>query len=102
MKNRYSVVEEQCTPQIVLATYPFRWMAACVALAYGGEAKGYGVAITPRGPQAFINLSTVSGEAVGVLFGLVARSDDGRWTTVHDADVPLPEEAQKILDRVLA
>lgn len=122
MKNRYSVVDEQATPNIVLATYPFAWMARAVAAARGGEKKGCGVAVTPTDPQVIINIChqrdteyersenqcratnaalATRNELVDVLFGLVARGDDGRWTTVHDADVPLPEEAQKILDRVL-
>lgn len=114
MKNRYSVVDEHHTPNIVLHTYPFQWMAACVAAARGGEKAGYGVAITPTDPQEFINVchhrdrlfelkigESGRGSAVDVLFSLVARGEDGRWTTVHDADVPLPDEHQKIVDTVL-
>lgn len=115
MKNRYSVVDEQATPHIVLATYPFAWMARAVCAARGGERLGYGVATTPTDPQVFIQvchhrdelLATLygdsgRGELVDVLWGLVTRGEDGRWETVHDTQVPLPDAAQKILDRVLA
>lgn len=114
MNNVYSVVDETNTPNIVLSTYPFRWMAAAAVAVRGGEKKGYGVAITTCDPQTIINNhhhfdqlvqrwhgESGRGELVDVLWGMVSRGGDGRWETVHDAETPLPEASQKILDRVL-
>lgn len=110
MKQRYSVVKETASPPRVVLTFPFLWMAELMARAYGGEDRGYGVAITPSDPQTVLVLAMQRDQAqeslaslratppVGILFGLVARDDSGQWTTVHDADTPLPDHDQTALN----
>lgn len=113
---KYSVVNVRCSPPKVLLTYPFKWMATVMAKVYGGDARGFETAATPTDAQTVINIcvqrdtavdqrETVAAdrvELVNGLWGLVARDDNGKWTTVHEPDTEIPAELGALLDRVLA
>lgn len=115
----------------VVSVHRFRWLAVLIATAYSKAYPGamdVGVDTVDVDPETVIRIceqrdaamdardsaEAALGEiesmqrnhhpAVEVLYGLVARSDDGRWVWVHDmvADEPVPPHLVDVLDRVLA
>ena len=114
---KYSVVNVRCSTPRVLCTFPFHWMANAVAGARGGAGSGIEVAGIPTDAQEIINICVHRDQVIEmrdalerqvddmtagkiVLWGLVARGDKGEWVTVHDADHPLDEHGQAVLQRL--
>jgi hypothetical protein len=102
MKLRHVVVHTQDGENHnVLFTSRFEWIAALVLYFWLPRLDGeIEIVQMDLHPQNVLGRLLDLQRTKDVLWQLVAKDDEGRWATVHDADVPVPEEDNIALNKV--
>lgn len=108
---KHAVINTLASPPRVILSFPFAWMARVAAFveSYCGRQQQDGIEIAEidTTPQAVVAICTHRDALLeenrklrDVVWHMVAKNDQGLWSTIHNEDTPLAGIDQLVLDEI--